>query len=265
MVETIVGPLPWWFIYPPVVFLGMCLGSFANVLIYRIPREESVVTPPSRCPGCGRRIPWYENIPVISYLFLRGKCAGCGTGISIRYPLVEAASGILALVGVLIFGVSYAGIAYSMLFVALLALVIIDLEHWLLPFAITIPMTIIGLVGALLFDLRPIGEALIGSLIGAAIFLIMLVGGKALFKKDAMGGGDVVFGAMAGAFLGWKSVLLMVFVASFLGTLVALGFLVSGKDLQGRMMPFGPFLALALVICIFAGDLIIGWYVGILR
>lgn len=265
MVETAVGPLPGWMVYPVVVWLGMCLGSFANVLIYRLPREESIVTPPSRCPGCGRRIRWFENIPVFSWLFLGGKCAGCKGGISVRYPLIEAISGILALIGVLIFGVGYAGIAYSLLFIALLALVVIDLEHWLLPFAITIPMTVVGLAGALFFGLRPAADALIGLVVGASIFLIMLVGGKFLFKKEAMGGGDVVFGAMAGVFLGWKAVLLMVFVASFLGTIVAFGLLVSGKDLQGRMMPFGPFLALALVICIFAGDSIIGWYLGFLR
>lgn len=265
MVETGLGPLPWWFVYPPVVFLGMCVGSFANVLIYRLPREESIVTPPSRCPGCGRRIKWFENIPVFSYIFLGGKCAGCGNSISIRYPLVEAASGILALVGMLIFGVGYAGIAYSLLFIALLSLVLIDLEHWLLPFMITIPMTIVGVVGAAFFDLRPLGEALVGVVVGAAIFLIMLVGGKALFKKDAMGGGDVVFGAMAGSFLGWKLVLLMIFVASFLGTLMAIGLLVSGKSLHGRMMPFGPFLALALIICIFGGNQAISWYTGLIR
>jgi prepilin signal peptidase PulO-like enzyme (type II secretory pathway) len=166
---------------------------------------------------------------------------------------------------VLIFGVSYAGVAYSLLFIALLALVIIDLEHWLLPFMITIPLTVVGLVGAAFFGLRPFGDALIGMAVGAAIFLIMLVGGKALFKKDAMGGGDVVFGAMAGSFLGWKVTLLMVFGASLLGTLMALGLLVTGKGLQGRMMPFGPFLALSMVICIFAGESVISWYLGVLR
>ena len=260
MVDTPWGPLPVGLVYGFVGFLGLSLGSFANVLIYRLPREESLVTPPSRCPGCGRRIKPWENIPVLSYLILGGKCAGCKARISIRYPLVELACGVLAVGAVHVFGVSYAGFAHGLLFVALLSLILIDLEHWLLPFAITIPMAVVGLVGALFFDLRGVGDALLGMLVGGGIFLIMLVGGKYLFKKDAMGGGDVVFGIMAGSFLGWKLILLMVFLASLLGTLLALPLLVAGKDLTGKMIPFGPFLAVAMVVCIFFGDPIVHWY-----
>ncbi len=260
MVDSPWGPLPGWLVYPLVVTLGLAVGSFANVLIYRLPREESIVTPPSRCPSCGRGIRWYENIPVLGFLFLRGKCAGCGSGISIQYPLVEAASGILAWLGVHQFGVTYAGFAYSLLFIALLALVIIDLQTWLLPFAITIPMAIVGLIGAIFFDMIPIRDALIGMVVGAAIFLILLYGGRAVFKKDAMGGGDVVFGIMAGAFLGWKLTILMIFVASFLGTFIALAMLALGKDISGRMIPFGPFLAAAMVICLLWGNSLLNWY-----
>ncbi|MBI5059601.1 prepilin peptidase [candidate division KSB1 bacterium] len=260
MVGTPWGPLPVGLVYGLTGFLGLCLGSFANVLIYRLPREESLVTPPSRCPACSRRIKPWENIPVLSYLLLGGRCAGCKVRISIRYPLIELASGILAVGAVHRFGFSYAGVAHGLLFIALLSLVLIDLEHWLLPFAITIPMAVIGLIGALFFELRPIPDALIGMLVGGGIFLLMLIGGKWLFKKDAMGGGDVVFGIMAGSFLGWKLVLLMVFFASLLGTLVALPLLVTGKDLSGKMIPFGPFLAIALVVCLFFGEPALQWY-----
>ncbi|RPH96366.1 prepilin peptidase [candidate division KSB1 bacterium] len=264
MIETPWGPFPIWLVYTPVVILGAALGSFANVLIYRLPREESIVSPSSRCPKCGRPIRPWENIPVLSWIILRGKCAGCKQSISIRYPLVELVCCCLAVFGVSWFGFNYSGFAYSMLFISLFTLIIIDLEHWLLPFMITIPMTIIGLVGAVFFDLRGIWDCLFGMAAGFALFMALLLGGKALFKRDAMGGGDVVFGIMAGAFLGWKLTILMIFLASLLGTLMAIPILIAGRDISGRAIPFGPFLAVAMVICIFVGDYILKWYTGLI-
>ncbi len=263
MVPSPWGPLPVWLVYPLVVILGLSLGSFANVLIYRLPREESIVHPPSRCPACGRRIRPIENIPVVSWIFLRGRCRGCGGRISIRYPLIEIAGGALGATAVAIFGVSYAGFAYGLLFIALLALVVIDLETWLLPFAITIPLTIIGLVGAIWFDLRPLADSLLGMAVGFAVFMAFLLGGMAL-KKDALGGGDVVFGVMAGAFLGWKLTLLMVFLASLLGSLTSIPLLILGKTIKGVKIPFGPFLAVALVLALFGGDAILSWYIHLI-
>ena len=260
MVPSPWGPLPAWLVYPLVVVLGLALGSFANVLIYRLPREESIVYPPSRCPACGRRIQPIENIPVVSWIFLRGRCRGCGGRISIRYPLVELAGGALAATAVAIFGISYAGFAYGMLFIALLALVIIDLETWLLPFALTIPLVIIGLAGAIWFGLRPLADSLLGMFVGFLVFFLLLVGGKAVFKRDAVGGGDVVFGIMAGAFLGWKLTILMIFLASLLGSLISIPLLILGKSISGRAIPFGPFLAVALVVTLFTGDAILNWY-----
>jgi leader peptidase (prepilin peptidase) / N-methyltransferase len=261
MVPSPWGPLPWWLVYTPIVILGLSLGSFANVLIWRLPREESMVQPPSHCPKCGRLIPPLENIPLLSFLVLRGRCRGCHEPISVRYPLIELAAGILALLAVEFFGVSYATFAYGMLFIALLALIIIDLEHWLLPFAITIPLTIIALCGAIFFQLRPLADSLLGMLVGFAVFMAMVAGGKWIFKKDAMGGGDVVFGVMAGAFLGWKLTLLMIFLASLLGTLTIIPLLLLGKNISGRSIPFGPFLAVALVVALFLGEPILNWYI----
>lgn len=264
MVDTPLGLLSGWIVYGLVAFLGACLGSFANVLIHRLPREESILRPASRCPSCSRPIRPWENIPILSWVFLRGKCSGCKARISVRYLLVEALSACLAVIAVYFFGLTYAGFAHAMLFIALLALIIIDLEFWLLPFMITIPLAIIGLAGAIWFDLRPLADSLLGMVVGFAIFMLMLVGGKYLFKKDAMGGGDVVFGLMAGSFVGWKLTLLMIFIASLLGTLISIPLLVLGKKISGRAIPFGPFLAVALVICVFSGEKILDWYLGII-
>ncbi|MCX6601267.1 MAG: prepilin peptidase [bacterium] len=260
MVQTPWGPLPWWLVYLPVGVLGLTLGSFANVLIYRLPRDESIISPPSRCPKCGRPIRPWENIPVASWVALGGRCRGCRERISLRYPLVEISAAGLTILSFAYFGVNYAGLAHSILFVALLALVIIDLKHWLLPFAITIPTTIIGILGVIWFDLHSLADSLLGMLAGLALFVALMLGGKLLFKREAMGGGDVVFGIMAGVFLGWKLTILMVFVASFLGTLMAVPLLLSGRDVSGRAVPFGPFLAAATLICVFVGDDILKWY-----
>jgi leader peptidase (prepilin peptidase)/N-methyltransferase len=264
MVPSPWGPLPAEAIYPFAVVLGLALGSFANVLIYRLPREESIWHPPSRCPACGHRIRPIENIPVVSWIFLRGRCSQCGGKISLRYPLVELTCGALAATSVAIYGVSYASFAYGLLFIALFALIIIDIETWLLPFAITIPLAIIGFTGAVWFHLRSLADSLLGMLVGFSIFLLLMVGGKAIFKKDAIGGGDVVFGIMAGAFLGWKLTLLMVFIASLLGSLISIPLLILGEKISGRQIPFGPFLAVALVISLFAGDQFLNWYIRLI-
>lgn len=252
-VETPWGPLPAVPVLIVAGFLGACFGSFANVLTYRLPAEESLLQPPSRCPSCERPIAWYDNIPVLSWLILGGKCRNCKTAISAQYPLIEAASAGLAVFAVWKWGATFAGMAHGLLFIGLLALTIIDLRHWLLPFAITIPLTLIGFAGAAFFDMLPLSESLVGAAVGFGIFLLMLLGGKYVFKKEAMGGGDVVFGAMAGSFLGWQLTLLMIFVASALGTLVALILLTLRKSIMDRAIPFGPFLAAGLVVCLFWG------------
>ena len=258
--ETIWGVLPAGIIYLFTAIFGLCVGSFANVLIYRLPREESIVRPASRCPSCGRSIRPLENIPVVSWIALGGRCRGCEAPISVRYPLVEAAGGGLMIISVAVHGPGYAGLAYGLLYIALLALTIIDIEHWLLPFGITVPLAFIGLLGAAFFGLRPLADSLLGMVVGFSTFMILLAGGKALFKKDAMGGGDVAFGVMAGAFLGWKLTILMAFVASFLGVVAALPLVLLGRGVAGRMMPFGPFLAAALVVCLLWGDRLVEGY-----
>ncbi|MCC6476487.1 prepilin peptidase [bacterium] len=265
MIETPWGILPAIPIYILTAILGASFGSFANVLIYRLPAELSLVTPPSRCPSCESRIAWYDNVPILSWLFLGGKCRSCKAPVSIQYVLIEAASTLISVFAVWRFGFNYSGLAYGLLFIGLLALVIIDLRHWLLPFAITIPLFFVGLAGSVFFDLLPWQAALIGAGVGFGVFLVMMFGGKLIFGREAMGGGDVVFGAMAGVFLGWQLTLLMIFIASLLGTFMALIMLILRKGVNGRSVPFGPFLAVALVVCIFAGQALVDWYIGVLR
>ncbi len=264
LIETPWGALPALPILIVTGFLGASIGSFANVLIYRLPAEESLVKPPSRCPSCEKKIAWFDNIPVLSWLILRAKCRHCSAPISPQYPLIELASAGLAVFAVWKWGATFAGMAYGLLFIGLLALVIIDLRHWLLPFAITIPLLLIGLTGAAFFGMLPLKSALIGASVGFGIFLFMLLGGKFVFKKEAMGGGDVVFGAMAGAFLGWESTLLMVFMASAIGTLFALILLILRQNIANRSVPFGPFLTVSTVICLFWGPKIITAYFKLL-
>jgi leader peptidase (prepilin peptidase)/N-methyltransferase len=213
---------------------------------------------------CRHRLAPWENIPLLSWIVLKGRCRNCGEPISVRYPLVELTAAALTILAFARFGVHYAGFAYAVLFVALLCLVLIDLEHWILPFAITVPTTIIGLLGAIWFDLHSLADSLLGMLAGLALFVALMLGGKLLFKREAMGGGDVVFGMMAGVFLGWKLTILMVFIASFLGTLMAIPLLLSRRDISGRAVPFGPFLAAATLVCVFVGDDILRWYASLI-
>lgn len=272
MIPSPWGPLPWWLVYPPVVILGLALGSFANVLIYRLPKEESIIKPGSRCLNCGRPIRPVENIPVLSYLFLRGKCRGCGAKISIQYPLVEVASGAIAAIVLAYCGLSYATFAYTLLFVAMIALTIIDLRFWIMPFALTLPLAIIGLIGSLVFNMRPLADSLLGMVVGFGIFFVLMVGGEVLFKKEAMGGGDIAFGIMAGAFLGWKVLIIMIFTACLVGLIISTPLIIANKfkvpedmkseEVSRTQFPFGPFLAAALVICVIFGDSILNWYLG---
>ncbi|MBU1707627.1 prepilin peptidase [bacterium] len=241
---------------------GAVLGSFGNVLIYRLPREQSIVKPASRCPHCGHRIRAFDNIPVISYLILRGQCRDCGERISIRYPLIELASGLLFLGAAIGFGWSLATLFYGLLLVALLVLSIIDIEEEWLPWVITFPMTAIGLLGAVLGATLPFIDSLIGGASGLAFFgFIALLG--FIVKRETMGGGDIVFGLMAGTFLGWEMTFLMIFLACLLGLLANLHLVVFvilrflrlvRREREIKPIIFGPFLSVGTALVIFWGD-----------
>ena len=267
------------FIFIIIVFLfGLAIGSFANVCIYRIPRKKSIANPPrSFCPKCGRTIAWYDNIPVLSFLLLRGKCRACRAPISVKYPLVELLMGLL-FVGVLLSVISRGErlvlLPFYWYFCAtLLILSVIDGEFFILPDRLTYPLVILGFLLSVLYPGHlgnvTIGSALLRSLIGAAagglsLWLIGLLG-KAAFKKEAMGLGDVKLMAAVGAWQGWQMVYLAIFLGALVAAVVGVTFIVMKKSSWGSKIPFGPYLAAGSLITLFFGWEILFWYLNMYK
>jgi leader peptidase (prepilin peptidase)/N-methyltransferase len=245
---------------------GLVVGSFANVCIHRLPRGESVVTPRSRCPACGASIGALDNIPVLSYLVLLGRCRRCRARISPRYPAVEAANGLLYLALAARLGQEPHTFVLMAFVTAVLVLGLIDLEHQLLPDVITLPGTAVGVAASFLPDspITPLGSVLAAALGFAALASVNLAY-RAARGTDGFGGGDPKMVAMIGAFLGWRGALLTLFVASVLGSLVGLGLIAFGGRTARHKLPLGTFLSLGALIVIFAGDAFLAWYRGLLR
>ena len=256
-----------------VFIFGSIIGSFLNVCIYRLPAEGySLIRPGSHCPRCKKPIFWYDNIPILSYLILRGKCRRCGKAISIRYPLVELLTGVLFL-GVHFYVVSHhlrpITIPFYWYFAAsLLALSLIDVEHQIIPDRITYPLAALGLILAGVYPERfktihP-APALLRSLIGLAVggMVLWLIGviGKAVFKKEAMGFGDVKLMAAIGAWQGWQMVLLAIFLGAAAAAVVGVSLIIMKKARWGARLPFGPYLALGSLVTLFWGLEILLWY-----
>jgi leader peptidase (prepilin peptidase)/N-methyltransferase len=240
---------------------GACIGSFLNVVIYRLPLGQSIVSPPSRCPQCGYRLKWYDNLPIFGWLLLGGRCRNCKNPISIQYPLVEL---ITALLFVLVVWATPPGplMVSRLLFVCILiALFGIDLEHQILPNSITLP----GIVaGVLLSFIAPPGwrDALLGVVLGAGI-LYAIAGAYYLWRREeGLGMGDVKMLAMIGAFLGWKAVLVTMVLSSFSGAVIGLALIAAERGGMKLALPFGTFLALGALVAMFAGAPLINWYAG---
>lgn len=257
----------------PTVFvlaLGSAIGSFLNVVVYRIPAGLSILHPPSRCPHCLHRLRRHENVPVLGWLWLRGRCAHCGSPIAVRYPLVEALTGLLFVVTFWVFGFSWLTVGYWLFFSWLLALALIDVDTMTLPN----PLTQSGLIAGLVFQgwlaiAQPGGASAIASqlmtgILGAVVglWLLELIGnvGSLAFGRTAMGGGDAKLAAMMGAWLGWKLLLLAGFIACVLGALWGGGAQVLKVSQRGQVMPFGPFLALGALLTAFFGETAIAAY-----
>jgi len=200
--------------------LGLCVGSFLNVVIARVPHGESIVHPRSRCPKCGHTLAWYENIPLISWLALRARCRGCKAPISIRYPLVELLVGLLFVACARRFGFTWELVSGLVLVTLLVPLTFIDLEHWILPFSLTIPGTFAGVVLAIPRGLESLQDAALGAGVGFVAFRLMEYIGWKMFHKEALGGGDKFLVALLGAFLSWKSLLGILFLSSLQGAVV---------------------------------------------
>jgi leader peptidase (prepilin peptidase)/N-methyltransferase len=243
-------------------FIGFAVGSFLNVCIHRLPRGRSIIWPSSRCATCDRPLLWYENIPLLSYAALRGRCRTCGTRISIRYPIVEAITAGAFVLEFLMFGWTPL-LAVRLLFTAMLiVLFAIDLEHQILPNVITIPGIVIGLVCAIFLP-PGLRDALIGVAIGGGVLFAIAEGYYRIRGEEGMGMGDVKMLAMIGAFLGWKLTLVALVLASFTGSLVGILVLVSRRGGLKAALPFGTFLAIGAFIAATVGDRIIAWYVSL--
>lgn len=243
-----------------VLIFGLLIGSFLNVCIYRMPKDESIVSPPSHCPHCDYKIKWYDNIPLLSYLILRGECRGCGARISLQYPLVELINGVLTLCLFLRFGPTPTFATFALFSSSLVVITFIDIEHQIIPDEISLSGIVIGFLFS--FFLKEPGwlGSLLGILCGGGSLLLVAYGYQLLTGKEGMGGGDIKLLAMMGAFLGWKSVLFIVFASSLIGSIVGVSIMLLQKKDSKLAIPFGPYLAAAALLYIFYGQPLIRWY-----
>ncbi len=286
----VLGGVPWWFLKALALVLGAAFGSFANVLIYRLPTGQSLVRPGSRCPSCGQAIRWYDNIPIVSYLCLMGRCRACRASISLRYPLVELCTAVLSLASLYRAtawagpGASLAGIASLWAFVfafcfLLVVITFIDIEHWRIPPALSGSGALLGVLFAVSAgDLTGVRwtASLAGAALGALPLVVLIEGYRRLAGREGMGYGDVFLMGMVGAYLGYPSLPFIFFASSLQGLLVAVPAVLakgrptppwerkpseedspgSPRALRHVPIPFGPFIALAALEWLFFGDLV---------
>lgn len=248
-----------------VFIFGAVVGSFLNVCIHRIPSNESVAFPASHCPHCHTAIPPYDNIPILSYLLLRGRCRHCAVPISRRYPLVEMLGGIAAVAAVSAFGLSASALLVFAFLAALIVITFIDLDHQIIPDAISIPGIFVGFAAAFLPGQPSWIASLAGIALGGGSLWAVAAGYEWLTGREGMGGGDIKLLAMIGAFLGWKAIPVTLLLASLLGTVIGLALMAArGRDTR-MAIPFGPFLAVGAVCALFWGDALIEWYLNLSR
>jgi len=246
-----------------IFVLGLIVGSFSNVCIYRIPRNESVIYPASHCPKCRTKIKPIDNIPLLSYILLKGRCRNCGSKISIQYPVVEFLTGLIYLIVYLIYGLSIQTLVYIILSSALIIIAFIDLQEQIIPDIISLPGIVIGLILSFIVPYMSFINSALGALVGGGIILIIAWVGSIIFKKEAMGGGDVKLAAMIGAFLGWRYTIISLFLGFFIGALVGIILILSKIKSKEDMVPFGPFIVLGSIITLLWGEKILAWYIGI--
>ncbi|MEX1346997.1 MAG: prepilin peptidase [Desulfobacterales bacterium] len=247
-----------------IFIFGLCIGSFLNVCIYRLPASKSIVHPRSMCSNCGTLIAAYDNIPVLSYLWLKGRCRHCQIKISLRYPIVELLGGLLALGTFLKFGLTLEALIYYLFCAALLIVTFIDIDHRIIPNVITLPGIPICFAASFALPTITYKEALLGILIGGgSLFLVAWIY-SLITKKEGMGGGDIKLLAMMGAIVGWQGVLFTIFVASLVGTLAGLAAMLQSRKGMKLAVPFGPFLSIGSITYAFFGTPLIDWYFNLL-
>jgi len=236
------------------------LGSFLNVCIYRIPKNISLWKPRSHCPTCRKPIPIYFNIPIISWILLRGKCRNCKSNISLRYPLVESLSGLFALLTFLRFGLSGEFVIFIIFIYFLIVISFIDIDTKLILNKLLVLMLAIGIALNLIFKVISWQDALLGIIAGGVFMILISLLGKVFFRKESLGMGDVKLAAVAGFFLGWKMILFATFFGFFLSLPVLIILMAMGKLKFGQYIPLGPFLAVALITFVYWGEIIVEWY-----
>ncbi|HPT77847.1 MAG TPA: prepilin peptidase [Candidatus Atribacteria bacterium] len=247
-----------------VFLLGLFIGSFFNVCIYRIPYERSIVFPPSHCPSCSHRLGTLDLIPVFSYLLLKGKCRYCGSRISVQYPLIELLTGGVFLYLYLHFGLTWQLLTSIVLVSLLLIMTVIDIKHMIIPDE----LVAFGIVSAFIFQIAGISQigylsAIYGTLLGGGVFLLIALFSMLVLKKEGMGGGDIKLMAMIGALTGWKATLLSMVLSVYLGGLLGGILLLLKVKRRGDYIPYGPFIAMAAVISLLWGDNIISWWLAL--
>lgn len=245
-----------------IFILGLIVGSFSNVCIYRIPRNESIIYPASHCPKCRSNISPKDNIPLLSYILLKGRCRNCKSKISIQYPIVELLTGLIYLIIYLVYGLSIQSLIYIILSSALIIIAFIDLNEQIVPDVISLPGIVIGFILSFLVPYISFVNSALGVVVGGGIILIIGLAGSLIFKKEAMGGGDVKLAAMIGAFLGWRYIIISLFLGFFLGALAGIILILSKIKSREDVVPFGPFIVLGSFITLLWGEKIISWYIG---
>jgi len=244
-----------------VVIIGLCVGSFLNVCAYRLPLDESIVSPRSRCTSCGRTLTWFDNLPVLSWVALRGRCRTCKQPVSWMYPAVEIVTALVFVILYLTYGPTLLSLARAVFACALIVLFITDLQHKILPNVITLPGIVVGFVCSLFL---PPGwvSSLIGLVVGGGFLLAIAEAYYRVRGQEGLGMGDVKLLAMIGAFLGWKLVLLTLVFASFTGSLAGGLLIASGRGNMKYALPFGTFLAVGALLAATWGEPIADWYFG---
>lgn len=240
--------------------VGLIVGSFLNVCIYRIPAGRSIVRPASACGACGESIRWYDNVPVISYLLLRGRCRKCGASYSIRYPIVELLTGLVALALWVRFGLEPRTAIYFVFIASLLVITFIDIDHRIIPDVISLPGIPLGFALSFLIPQFGWTDSLIGILAGGGALYLVIYVYYMITGVVGMGLGDVKLLAMIGAFIGWQGVLFTIMASSLIGTVVGVAEMVRTRQGLKLAIPFGPFLAMGAVLYIFFGPQLIEWY-----
>ena len=245
--------------------MGACLGSFLNVVIYRLPLEKSIIRPGSSCPSCEKPIRWYDNIPLLSYTILKGRCRNCGTRISLRYPAIELASAVITLLVYRLFGLSFEALTALVLSLGMFAVAVIDFEHMIIPDELSFGGIVVGLGFSFIPEgMKPL-DALIGAVAGSAVLWLIRWGHMKITGIEGMGLGDVKLAGAIGAFLGWRALPLVLFTSAVSGLILGGGVILLQRKGSRTPVPFGTFLAIGTIVCAMAEPRLAETIVDLLR